>query len=866
MKQLRSIASLAIVLLAALPIQAQTENQAFYIYQNDGHFDGFFYDEIEKMTFSFLDTLGVEHDEIVSQEIITADSTYRIMLSAIDSIGFVQPEITYNPRLHNYQTDVLFNYLRNVSDDYRTFTFFDDLPSNMVPQVGDVFASFDIQSGFSCKVKEVNTIATGIIVQCGEIDDITDIFQHFVSVEEYGGDEQGNLVRRRIAGRPELNIDKSPRRAKGTWQGDIFNFSINGHIPLYASDDLNVTIDPSISGKVNVKTVWNLSLFGDKYISITTKLDFGVGCGFTVDGKIKDFFPSGVGQFTSIPVPATCPLLLIDITPDVFIRGEAHVALNVTSPKLNGGFWAKLEIKNWVPSIDMGWPGSGDEEENKFDPIDDNSAGATLSLNGFVQSGMLFPLNFKSLPLIKSFFDSTIGGNWYIGPKLAANFTLDLTTMPWNDVAAYKQLKNISASIHLLDADYEVSAKVKTAFSGEKKVTLADGSISLFPPFDASLMPEFGDFVDYEDMRMVGGELKRCRVLAFEPKGYVIKPVRIGVNAYNIKEDGSPKYGEYANVGYPIHNSRSYYHVAQILGQKMDKSMWPELVIPYIKGNYTGSHGKFKVGPVVVLNDEICYTDVLKEIELDSMCVFSGYKLLVNYDGTINTPITITGLGDSVEFRNSYRNPEYITILKSEGKMQITVDQSKMLEDRRGKYYNPCDTMTLSKNESCCVWLNNSSGNFIAAHGFNMDILWLPNKSETPQLYLSEDDGYHQISGVTVTLQANGWHVKTPEEEFDMIPNGNGFILKNGIGKTIKEYSTYTNEVEYTFDNIPVYRKYKNVEEPGFYHSDRQYVKARITTHYKDGTTTSNPDTGYFMNAHFFIFQEYIAAHPDKFK
>ena len=93
-----------------------------------------------------------------------------------------------------------------------------------------------------------------------------------------------------------------------------------------------------------------------------------------------------------------------------------------------------------------------------------------------------------------------------------------------------------------------------------------------------------------------------------------------------------------------------------------------------------------------------------------------------------------------------------------------------------------------------------------------------------------------------------------------------GFILKNGIGKTTDEYSTYTDEVEYTFDNIYVYRKYKNVEEPGFYHSEGNWVKARITTHYKDGTTTSNPDTGYFMDGHFFIFQEYIAAHPDKFK
>ena len=91
--------SLVLTLLASLPMQAQSESSAFYIYQNDGHFDGFFYDQVQKMSFSKLDTLGVEHDEFVSQEIITADSTYRIMLSAIDSVGFVQPEMKYNPRL-----------------------------------------------------------------------------------------------------------------------------------------------------------------------------------------------------------------------------------------------------------------------------------------------------------------------------------------------------------------------------------------------------------------------------------------------------------------------------------------------------------------------------------------------------------------------------------------------------------------------------------------------------------------------------------------------------------------------------------------------------------------------------------------------
>ena len=76
---------------------AQDENAAFYIYQNDGHFDGFFYDQVQKITYSRVDTAGIEWDDYVSQEIVTEDSTYRIMLSAIDSVGFVQPEIKYNP-------------------------------------------------------------------------------------------------------------------------------------------------------------------------------------------------------------------------------------------------------------------------------------------------------------------------------------------------------------------------------------------------------------------------------------------------------------------------------------------------------------------------------------------------------------------------------------------------------------------------------------------------------------------------------------------------------------------------------------------------------------------------------------------------
>ena len=38
--------------------------EAFYIYQNDGHFDGFFYDQVKQIRYSRFDTLGIERSVI----------------------------------------------------------------------------------------------------------------------------------------------------------------------------------------------------------------------------------------------------------------------------------------------------------------------------------------------------------------------------------------------------------------------------------------------------------------------------------------------------------------------------------------------------------------------------------------------------------------------------------------------------------------------------------------------------------------------------------------------------------------------------------------------------------------------------------
>ena len=93
---LLAIFNVQLSFLNSLQAQVIEEGEAFYIYRNDGDFDGFFYDQIQEMRYSKLDVDSVEQAEYVTYEVVTADSIYRIPLAAIDSIGFVQPDAILN--------------------------------------------------------------------------------------------------------------------------------------------------------------------------------------------------------------------------------------------------------------------------------------------------------------------------------------------------------------------------------------------------------------------------------------------------------------------------------------------------------------------------------------------------------------------------------------------------------------------------------------------------------------------------------------------------------------------------------------------------------------------------------------------------
>ena len=798
MKQtLKHFVGLVLTLLAVLPMQAQEENAAFYIYQNDGLFDGFFYDEVQKISYSFLDTLGIEHDEVVSQEIVTADSTYRIMLSAIDSVGFVQPEVIYNPNLRivhkgnngwfidNHSCSLYYNTNTNLIS-YSIA----DTPSEYLPHVGDVFYYPDPDGGWC--VKTVSVTENEGYMQAKfepyEFEDIPEIFQQFVSVEEYGYDDAGNLARRRVAGRPELNVGRLPRKASGTWEGDLFNFSLSGHIPLYDNNDLTITIDPIIQGKLHLKTTWNLSLFGDKYIGIHSKLNFGVGSGFSVDGKISDLFPGGVGGLLGgVPVPATCPLIYIDIAPDAFLRGEAHVKFNMSTPMLNGAIWSKLEINNWIPSMSMGFRNSDDGSE--FESVDNNSAGVTMSLNGYIQGGMLFPLKFKSLPLIKKFFNAEIGGQWYVGPKVSADFTLDLTTSPWNDVATYNQLKNITLGLHLLDADFEVKGTVQTAFSGKKEMTLADGSFSLLPPLDTKLVPEFGDCVEYVEDRTYEGEMTKCRVYAFEPKGDVIKPVKIGTYLCRINDDGT----ERLLIGNP--QSKSYDNYLRNFGQEYPKRYWAEYVIPITPGEVDISYrGAYKLRPSVcvvgsdylVASNEYDFQYGICEATPNADTIF------VNCEGIVQQPVTIKGTCENLRSLEMFTAfDDVFQVTGSKGNLVVT------LKNPENPNYNPREKATPTtvryRGETTTEY-----GEIFYSDDHLLTVCYLPNTCKEPIGGGADIPDSYLLKWTFSRIGNDGWHCVGAYKEggynynisFDLVADDN---WKNDewVGGNVMNYPNY---------------------------------------------------------------------------
>ena len=189
-----------VALFCTMPALAQQQNSqyALYNYRNDGTFNAWLNIDIDSITYSCIDTLGVEHDDVVVQEVWTPDSLYRIPMEAIDSIGFRAPAPVMREGLF-YLRD--YHATHTLAIDSLTLYFETGIQNDSLPVIGQTIITATntspFEEGFAGRVLSIKKEQDKIVVSCERVE-VYDIFKKFVIVGKSSNDLDGIASARKM--------------------------------------------------------------------------------------------------------------------------------------------------------------------------------------------------------------------------------------------------------------------------------------------------------------------------------------------------------------------------------------------------------------------------------------------------------------------------------------------------------------------------------------------------------------------------------------------------------------------------------------------------------------------------------------------
>ena len=231
-------------------VQAQVSQDALYIFRNDGGFNAFFYEDIDHIEYSKIDTLGVEQTDYVVQEVYAHDTIYRIPVSAIDSVAFVTPEKKIKADVF-CPDKLIANYII-ASDTIKWIRLASNTPATMIPKVGDKILieekSQFIPRGFVGLVISVENGSEGYTIVTGDLE-ITDIYERLV-VKAAGATPLPNQAasRRGLFDGTEWSYTNEQPIEFPDMSGSI---TIQGSRVLYDQHDVSLSADGSGSLSFN---------------------------------------------------------------------------------------------------------------------------------------------------------------------------------------------------------------------------------------------------------------------------------------------------------------------------------------------------------------------------------------------------------------------------------------------------------------------------------------------------------------------------------------------------------------------------------------------------------------------------------------
>lgn len=97
---------LTLSLLMTVVVGALAQNDAMYIYRNDGTFNAFLKNDVDSVAYSHYDADCVYYNDWITQIVYTPDSVYRIPLAAIDSVVFANSFRTCPDGNHPHAIDL----------------------------------------------------------------------------------------------------------------------------------------------------------------------------------------------------------------------------------------------------------------------------------------------------------------------------------------------------------------------------------------------------------------------------------------------------------------------------------------------------------------------------------------------------------------------------------------------------------------------------------------------------------------------------------------------------------------------------------------------------------------------------------------
>lgn len=329
---------LTILIIAISLCKLMAQNDAMYIYRNDGVINAFLKYDVDSIKHSHLDMDSTFCKDFVVQEVWTVDSVYRIPLSVIDSVSFVTPPTVYKNDVEKIE-DRLLPYI--VGFDSLTLKLRADIPVSIIPKVGNKLVLLNgcdiLPNGFSGIVSKIEYTSSGdfINVVCKQAS-IEDLFVSICSVSTTYGDATGNLKTRHVSNdgiqrsvyRPSDFTFKLGPFTKNCTNEISLGIASDGELALNGGTNSSVTIQPTfrihtflIVGEGH-GTYFNCSITGN--LEVTSNESVYGGINYSHDFRNTEY---------RYPIPQTANLVNFYIMPGLFFRANAVITASIKATR-----------------------------------------------------------------------------------------------------------------------------------------------------------------------------------------------------------------------------------------------------------------------------------------------------------------------------------------------------------------------------------------------------------------------------------------------------------------------------------------------------------------------------------------------------